>query len=210
MSDSTDLAIRESVHLVTPCTVTAVSLAFPDDTPRAAWIRTGAQVMVVGNWSQWAWADWLREGLRLYGEEAWQYVPEEAPAHHTLQNLLWVGDRFPPERRRGLPFTFAHHAEVAALSNADEWLDWCAEQDPFPTRAQLRSALRAAKRAQVAEANGCEVIPLPSPVKGRGLVEVNGGLAYVGMTAMGDLLANLEGYVVEYEFRVVAEEVDGE
>lgn len=176
-----------------------VSLSLPDNLPWGDWLRIGEKVRQIALWSPWAVGDWWNAGDRLYGAEASQAIGERDLDLHTIQNYSWVCARFPVNRRREkVPFSL--HAEVAAFPPelADGWLA-LAEAEGW-RREQLRAAIREARRKQVEEEMG-DVIELPPAVKGRGIVEVNGGLAYVGLTALGDLLASLEGYEIEFTAR---------
>lgn len=199
MSESTLLTVATALALEAPVTATPVSLAVPNGTPYAAWERLGAELRTLGNWSPWALGDWYLAGERLYGEEAAQAVSDLGLDIHTLQNAAWVCSRFLPERRRPL-LSHAHHGEVASFlpDLADGWLK-LAEEEGW-SRSELRAAIREARREQAAEeTNG--VVELPPVISHRGVVEVNGGLAYVGLTALGDLLSPLEGYEVELTAR---------
>ena len=198
--DSTTLAMVAA--FLPSITATPTALSVPDTMSYSEWERLGAELRTLGTWTPWATGDWYLAGERLYGEEAPQAVADLGLDFHTVQNAVWVCSRFSPERRRA-KLSFSHHAEVAAFPEkiADDWLAFAEENEL--SRADLRREIRAARREQAAVENG-DVVQLPPPVKGRGLVEVNGGLAYVGMTALGDALASLEGYEVDYTFTPIA------
>ncbi|MBI3937165.1 MAG: hypothetical protein HY323_09325 [Betaproteobacteria bacterium] len=104
----------------------------------------------LSNMLQWAAGDLICYGERLYGEKTYHALEFLGFDERTLSNYARVASVFPLARRRALPLTHAHHAEVAALhpEEQDEWLDKAAKEGW--TRAELR---RAMKR-ETAEASG--------------------------------------------------------
>lgn len=97
----------------------------------------------LSNTLQWAAGDLIVYGERLYGEKCYQALEFLGFDERTLSNYARVASAFPPARRRALPLTFSHHAEVAKLhpEEQDEWLDKT-QKKGWP-RAELRKALRA-------------------------------------------------------------------
>jgi hypothetical protein len=120
--------------------------------PLDRWIAIGRQLSDVATSSAWCLGDWL-----VYGEAAYNGRYREAIEHtsldyQTLRNYAWVAKRFPLSRRRDT-LSFGHHAEVAALPDAEQdfWLRkadelaWSCKQ----LRAEVRASLR--ERADGAE-----------------------------------------------------------
>jgi hypothetical protein len=113
------------------------------------WLIIGQRLSSVASSSAWCLGDWL-----IYGEAAFKGRYREAVErtsldYQTLRNYAWVARRFPPTRRReGL--SFAHHAEVAALSEPEQnfWLRKAA--DLLWSRNRLRCEVRTSLRERVA------------------------------------------------------------
>jgi hypothetical protein len=101
------------------------------------WLHTGATILALERATPWLWGDWYLAGGAIHALPAdWQ-----GPTRHTLENYGSVAKRYSHSRRREL-VSFTHHAELAALSEAeqDELLDWCA------THRASMEALRAERR----------------------------------------------------------------
>lgn len=165
-------------------------LNLPDGLAYEEWEYIGKMLGVMGRSLSWAAGDWL-----LYGENAeaigerhtqaadlMQYDPK------TLQNAVWVCQRFEPDRRReGL--SFKHHEVVAALDEKgqDQWLDLAEENGwsvhEFRAHYKERKELEHGTRARSTEAHYYEwhvrwpSIPDEDDVldKIRELVENSGG-----------------------------------
>lgn len=130
---------------------TKVGLRFPADVSFESWQRAGVQIARVVDSFAWCLGDWLVYGRRRYHDRYRQAVDAVGLDYQTLRNYASVARRVDFHRRRPA-LSFQHHAEVAALSDADQetWLGR-AEQDGW-SRNQLRQHLRAAQRGTTDDA----------------------------------------------------------
>jgi hypothetical protein len=106
--------------------VTPTSLRFTEPLEYDVWERFGRDLQWLRQMQearlqtvQWWVGDWLLWGRHAYGEKFAQAVVETGKAERTLANLQWVASAFDPSRRRE-SLKFGHHAEVAALPEADQ------------------------------------------------------------------------------------------
>jgi hypothetical protein len=114
--------------------------------PFDTWVVTGRRLSEFSSASAWWLGDWLIYGQQSYGkryEEALKVTPLD---YQTLRNYAWVARRFQMSRRRDT-LSFQHHAEVAALPDADQdlWLER-AERLRW-SRNELRRSLSGARRS---------------------------------------------------------------
>jgi hypothetical protein len=89
-----------------------------------AWMGVGRRLAEISNASAWWLGDWLVYGHRTYGQRYKIALEATSLDYQTLRNYAWVARRFEVCRRReGL--SFQHHAEVAALPEAEQelWLN---------------------------------------------------------------------------------------
>jgi len=121
---------------------TRVSLGLSPELTFERWQAIGRRVAGIAEASTWWLADWAAYGESSYGEKYRQAVEATGIGYQTLRNYAWVAGRFDVSRRRD-KLSFAHHAEVAALSpvEQDAWLDR-AESGEW-SRNELRDRLRA-------------------------------------------------------------------
>jgi hypothetical protein len=107
-----------------------------------AWVSVGARIARIANASAWWLGDWVIYGEQSYGMRYRAALRATALDYQTLRNYAWVARSFEPFRRRP-GVSFQHHAEVAALPEADQdlWLDR-AERLQW-SRNELRRRLRA-------------------------------------------------------------------
>ena len=125
--------------------LTTTSWSPPSDLPVGDWIEQGRWLGAVGRASGWWIGDWIRYGNGRYGEKYEEAARLTGYDSQSLMNMAYVAGRYEPSRRReGL--SFSHHAELAALSAADQelWLDRI-EAGRLSVRA-LRFELREARR----------------------------------------------------------------
>jgi hypothetical protein len=124
-----------------------ISMSLQPDLALSSWQAIGARIGAVAGASAWWLADWAAYGEDRYGAQYRQAVTSSGFTHQTLRNYAWVARRFEVARRRA-ELSFAHHAEVAALADAeqDSWLDR-AERQGW-SRSALRTRLRAERRLQ--------------------------------------------------------------
>lgn len=127
-------------------------LQFPRQLPFDRWVSVGRQLSDVHTSSAWCLGDWL-----VYGEAAyrWRYrdaIEQTSLDYQTLRNYAWVVKRFSLSRRRD-SLSFGHHAEVAALPEAEQdyWLRK-AEEFRWPVK-RLRREVRSSLMER--SADGC-------------------------------------------------------
>lgn len=114
-----------------------VGMGFDPRLPFEEWRQLGGRIAVRANASQWWLGDWLNFGQQKYGRRYKDGIALTGLDYQTLRNYAVVARRFELSRRRD-KLSFQHHAEVCALSDAeqDHWLDH-AEQGRWP-RNELR------------------------------------------------------------------------
>ena len=119
-----------------------VSLDLSPDLTFERWQAIGRRIAGIAEASTWWLADWASFGEVAYGEKYRQAIEATGLGYQTLRNYAWVAGRFAVSRRRDT-LSFAHHAEVAALSPAEQdvWLDR-AEAEGW-SRNEVRDRLRA-------------------------------------------------------------------
>jgi hypothetical protein len=126
---------------------TKVGLQFPADVSFDSWQHAGVQIARIVESFAWCLGDWLVYGQRRYTDRYKQAVDALGLDYQTLRNYASVARRVDHRRRRPT-LSFQHHAEVAALSDAEQetWLSR-AEQNGW-SRNQLRQHLQSARRDQ--------------------------------------------------------------
>lgn len=107
-----------------------------------AWLNVGSRIARISNASAWWLGDWVIYGEQSYGMRYRAALRATALDYQTLRNYAWVARAFEPFRRRS-GVSFQHHAEVAALPQADQdlWLER-AERLQW-SRNELRRRMRA-------------------------------------------------------------------
>jgi hypothetical protein len=111
-----------------------------------AWLSVGRRTSEICNASAWWLGDWLLYGQRAYGRRYKRALESTPLDYQTLRNYAWVSRRFEPSRRRD-KLSFQHHAEVAALPEADQDLWLQRAQRLRWSRNELRRQLAAARRS---------------------------------------------------------------
>ena len=106
------------------------------------WSDVGRRLARIANGSAWALGDWILYGQEAYGQRYKQALQVTELDYKTLRNYAYVARRFPPARRHPA-LSLQHHAEVAALDEAEQdlWLSRC-ETLRWPRR-ELRRQLAA-------------------------------------------------------------------
>lgn len=91
--------------------------------------------------STWCLGDWLAFGQVEYSDRYQRAIELAGLDYQTLRNYAWVARKFEWARRRPA-LSFQHHAEVAAMAEAeqDRWLE-LAESRGW-SRNQLRRHIR--------------------------------------------------------------------
>jgi hypothetical protein len=107
-----------------------------------AWVNVGKRIARISDASAWWLGDWVVYGEQSYGSRYRIALRATALDYQTLRNYAWVARAFEPLRRRE-DISFQHHAEVAALPEADQdlWLERAARLRW--SRNELRRRLRA-------------------------------------------------------------------
>lgn len=121
-----------------------VELRIPVGLTFESWRHIGRNLKMINNSSAWWLGDWLVYGESRFPGRYRVVIEETALDYQTLRNYAWVARRFPPGRRHDA-LSLQHHAEIAALSDAeqDKWLER-AEKEKWSTR-RLRKELREAR-----------------------------------------------------------------
>jgi hypothetical protein len=127
--------------------LTQTALRLPPGMRFGEWATAGGHFCALASASAWWLGDWWVYGERTYGKRYERAVKAAPLSYQTLRNYAWVARRFPPPCRRP-QLSFQHHAEVAALAEADRelWLER-AERMQW-SRNELRRHLSAARRAR--------------------------------------------------------------
>lgn len=109
------------------------------------WEVLGAQLSVRSEASSWWLGDWLVFGKQQYRARYKSVIAVTGLDYQTLRNYAVVAKRFPVSRRRD-NISFQHHAELCAMSDAeqDRWLDLVAAEGW--SKRELRLRVRGATR----------------------------------------------------------------
>jgi hypothetical protein len=105
------------------------------------WLTVGHQLSAIATSSAWCLGDWVVYGQDTYTGRYRAAIDRTSLDYQTLRNYAWVVRRFPHHRRRA-ELSFGHHAEVAALSEAEQdfWLGKAAKHGW--SRNRLRRQVR--------------------------------------------------------------------
>ncbi len=127
--------------------ISPTGLAIREGANEEDYSRLDSWLDLVGGSALWWWGDYLNHLASARGIEYAEAKAASSYAPATLKQAAWVCRHVAVERRRGLPLTFGHHIEVAALSPTDQeiWLDR-AEDERWTTK-QLRAEIRKSKAA---------------------------------------------------------------
>ncbi len=134
------------------------ALTLPENLPFKDWRAIGANLFRAGKALQWWIGDWVNYGEASYGEKYIDAIEVTGREYKTLRNMASVAKSVEVSRRRD-NVSWAHHAEVAALSpeQQDDWLDK-AETERW-TRGELREHLQRKRLADERQSH-----PLPTGV----------------------------------------------
>lgn len=137
--------VKTTDVLKLPGVVNSVSLAIPEHLTFEQWMGIGSGMKAVEKSIMFWIGDWLLYGENHFGEKWTQVLEATEYSYKTIQNALWVAKRIDPQIRRE-DVSYAHHAEIAALSveSQEHWLKVCAEERL--TREGLRERLRAERK----------------------------------------------------------------
>jgi hypothetical protein len=116
-------------------------LQFPAHLSFERWLGVGRQLSDIYTSSAWCLGDWLVFGEAAYVGRYREAIEQTSLDYQTLRNYAWVVKRFSLSRRRD-NLSFGHHAEVAALPEAEQefWLRK-AEEFGWPVK-RLRREVR--------------------------------------------------------------------
>lgn len=122
-------------------TTRRTGLSLPPDLSLSEWRHLGQQIHTIADSSAWWLGDWLIFGQEHYPDRYRRALKQTSLDYQTLRNYAWVARKFEPGRRRAR-LSFQHHAEVAAVSEAEQdvWLTR-AEEGGW-TRNELRRRMR--------------------------------------------------------------------
>lgn len=101
-----------------------VGLRLPVDTSSSEYEALGFALGEMHRAVQFAVGDYILDGERLFGHEAYQLQESLGISEEQRRQYVRVAERIPFERRRR-ELTWAHHREVAAMDpdDQDEWLE---------------------------------------------------------------------------------------
>ena len=128
----------------------------------ADWARTGCHLARISQGVAWALGDWLLYGQAQFAGRYREAVAATELDYQTLRNYAWVARSVPPDRRR-VGLSFQHHAEVAALSEAEQEL-WLTRAERLRwSRNQLRREISTHRRRSLAPPGEQIVVRLALP-----------------------------------------------
>jgi hypothetical protein len=124
-------------------------LAFDRLLPFEVWRGLGTRIARHSTATAWWLGDWLIYGQDKYGRRYKDAIAATGLDYQTLRNYAMVARRFAVSRRRDA-LSFHHHAELCALTDADQdrWLDTALAQGW--TRNELRRRLRSQRQLAAA------------------------------------------------------------
>ncbi|MEN3362479.1 MAG: hypothetical protein V7637_6461 [Mycobacteriales bacterium] len=141
-----------------------IGLNLPPDLPVDKWRSIGEQIYLITDSSAWWLGDWLIYGQDRYADRYRRLVEESSLDYQTLRNYAWVARRFPVSRRRN-GLSFQHHAEVAALGEAEQDRLLGLAHHHGWSRNQLRARVRAARTRPDEQSAGPAAILLTVPAE---------------------------------------------
>lgn len=137
------------------------ALVLPRGMSFAQWEECGHGIRRLIGATSWYFGDWLNYGEDTYNERYSQALEASDLAYQTLRNAAYVCRKIQPERRRP-ELSFATHAEVAALDEADQELLLNQAVASNLTRNEMRELVKRYKANLDAEINGkTEVASVP-------------------------------------------------
>jgi hypothetical protein len=125
--------------------VTRRGLRLPQKISFDKWVGVGRYLSAIASSSAWCLGDWLVYGEASFNGRYRDAIELTSLDYQTLRNYAWVARRFALSRRRDM-LSFAHHTEVAALSEPEQdfWLrkaedhEWSVKR----LRRELKESLR--------------------------------------------------------------------
>jgi hypothetical protein len=152
--------------------VPSVGLRLPRQLPFESWLRIGSHLSAVANSSAWCLGDWLIYGEAAYEGRYRKAIEQTSLDYQTLRNYAWVARSFPMARRRDA-LSFGHHAEIAALPEAEQdyWLRKAEELSWSRNKlrpGQPQGAREGAQRLPGVGRPRATACPGPGPGRGSG------------------------------------------
>jgi hypothetical protein len=134
--------------------LTTTGLKLRKGTPFDAWVAIGRRIGELSSASAWWLGDWLVFGEDCFGDRYKAAVAATGLEYQTLRNYAWVARRVDASRRRS-GLSLQHHAEVAALPEADQEL-WLLRAERLRwSRNELRRQLTTVRRRLAADPEAC-------------------------------------------------------
>ena len=132
------VAALERAGALTP---THLDLSERPDLPLESCMALAAFFGQINDASKWWIADLLEYVEMRYGEYLAQVAEATKRAPQTIENIISIGKRIPPSRRRH-GVSFSTHAEVASLDPNDQrhWLKVAKEENL--TKMELRARIK--------------------------------------------------------------------
>jgi hypothetical protein len=128
-------------------------LHLPGQLPFDRWISIGRHLSETASASAWCLGDWLIYGEARFTGRYRDAIEQTSLEYKTLRNYAWVARRFTLSRRRG-KLSFAHHAEVAALSEPEQDF-WLQKAETLGwSRNDLRREVQGSLRERSGQAAG--------------------------------------------------------
>jgi uncharacterized protein (DUF1778 family) len=112
-----------------------------------AWATLGRRINGLSSACSWCLGDWLVYGEQAFAQRYKTAFEATSLDYQTLRNYAWVTRRFEMSRRRDT-VSFQHHAEVAALPEAEQDLWLLRAERSRWSRNELRRRLSAQRRAR--------------------------------------------------------------
>lgn len=155
---------RETAALREHARATPSALRLRSGLPFDDWLSVGRHISRISSASAWWLGDWIVYGRRSYRDRYAAALAATPLDYQTLRNYAWVAGRVEMSRRRD-NLSFQHHAEVAALPEADQEI-WLQRAERLHwSRSELRQQLAAKRRRErgASAANSSAVVRLNVP-----------------------------------------------
>jgi hypothetical protein len=139
-------------HVSRQAQLTSTAWVPEGDLQLANWLDYGRRLGTLGRGVSWWIGDWLLYGNERYGEKYVRAARVTGYDAQSLMNMSYVASRFSYDRRRE-KLSWSHHAELAALTPAeqDRWLDLAAAErlSVHSLRLEVRAARRSVETNEV-------------------------------------------------------------
>jgi hypothetical protein len=117
-------ALDRAPRRITPTEINPVAWGASAELSYDEWLRQGSRLGLAGRSAAWWIGDWVRYGTSRYGSKYSAAARVTGYDRQTLMNMVYVATRFDVSRRRE-NLSWSHHAELAALDDAEQerWLN---------------------------------------------------------------------------------------